>query len=120
VRETKRGDAAMSNETYEGWTNYETWCVKLWLDNDQGTYEEVRGITRDITSDIDENGSPSEHWTTEQAKRFVLADALKDYVEELNADALDGASMATDLLGAALASVNWQEIADNILSDWDD
>ena len=26
--------------TYNGWTNYETWNVALWIDNERGTYEE--------------------------------------------------------------------------------
>lgn len=32
------------NETkgYNGWTNYETWCVSLWLDNDSGSYDHWR------------------------------------------------------------------------------
>ena len=30
------GDKAMS---YNGWTNYETWNVALWLDNDYESYE---------------------------------------------------------------------------------
>ena len=29
----------MNNEkTYNGWTNYETWAVGLWIDNEQGSY----------------------------------------------------------------------------------
>lgn len=28
--------------SYNGWKNYETWNVALWLDNDQGTYNETR------------------------------------------------------------------------------
>ena len=30
----------MSNDTkgYNGWTNYETWRVHLWLSNDEGSY----------------------------------------------------------------------------------
>jgi hypothetical protein len=31
----------MCNE-YNGWSNYQTWNVMLWLDNDQGSYYLVR------------------------------------------------------------------------------
>ena len=33
------GDKAMS---YNGWTNYETWNVALWLDNDYESYQLAR------------------------------------------------------------------------------
>ena len=41
--------------------------------------------------------------------RFDLADKLKDQVGESMPDL--GASLAADLLGAALSEVNWNEIA---------
>ena len=29
-------------KTYNGWTNYETWNVALWMDNDYGNYLKAR------------------------------------------------------------------------------
>ena len=26
---------------YSGWSNYETWCVILWMNGDQGYYEQL-------------------------------------------------------------------------------
>ena len=32
--------------SYNGWTNYETWAVALWIDNEQATYQTAREIVR--------------------------------------------------------------------------
>jgi len=33
-----------TDETYNGWTNWDTWCTFLWLSNDESTYNEGKGI----------------------------------------------------------------------------
>ena len=82
----------MSN-TYNGWTNYETWLTALWIDNEPGTYEERRDMARHARSEHN------------------LADDLKVWVGEMAPDL--GASLWADLIGAALSEVNWDEIAAN-------
>lgn len=35
----------MKDKTYNGWKNWETWNVALWLGNDQSLYEIAIGFT---------------------------------------------------------------------------
>jgi len=77
--------------SYNGWSNYETWNVSLWIDNEPSTYEEARDMARQARSEGD------------------LARALKDWVQDMAPDL--GASMFSDLLSAALGEVDWYEIA---------
>ena len=108
--------AIETEKTYNGWTNYETWAVKLWIDNEQASQDYWRSAARYCRSTAtDPNGEHSEVWTAEEEARYTLADRLK---QEMNDAAPDlGASLWTDLLRAALSEVNWTEIAQKILED---
>ena len=77
--------------SHNGWTNYETWVTNLWIDGDEYVTEIA-------------NGS-GEVW--------ARVEALKEYVSEsyLGDDAV--ASLATDLLNAAMSEVNWREIVES-------
>ncbi len=45
----------MTNDTYNGWTNYGTWNVNLWVDNDEYVYlaklEMLRKRRRPVTGE---------------------------------------------------------------------
>jgi len=109
-----------NENTYNGWTNYETWVTALWLDNDQASYAYWRAVACECRREAGRtNQAVSGLWTEEQAARYLLADQLKAEVTE-GTPVTGEASLYADLLGAALSAVNWYEIANHYLADLDD
>ena len=98
---------------YNGWTNYETWVVKLWIDNDAGSYEYWREETRAAINEA-EAGTVL---TKQEAARYDLAGRLQSSHEDSRPAEVCGASLWTDLLSAALSEVNWSEIAASLIED---
>ncbi len=98
----------MSNDTtYNGWANYETWLVKVWMDNDQGSQEYWADLTKQL---VDAEN-------TTQDILIVLCDELKTQHE---GDLPDLEGFAADLLNAAMSAVNWREIALSLVEDSQD
>lgn len=93
-------------DKYNGWTNYETWCVNLWLTNDEGSYN---GWTEQAQTAFDGATDRGIGISRTEQAMIDLADCLKDEITE-QAPELE-ASMYSDLLNAALSEVNWYEIA---------
>ena len=97
----------MQHKEYNGWANYETWCVNLWMDNSEGDQEYWKDIAEDLQSDADD--------TDDLINR--LADAIKEWHEDN--DPTGNSGVYADLMGAALSEVNWRDIAEHIVEDND-
>ena len=100
----------MTEKGYNGWTNYETWAYKLWMDNDRGEYDYWREETQGAWA----RARAEDHFTRSQAARYVLAEHLKSYAED-NQPPVDGAY--GDLLSASIDRIDWPEIAHSLLDD---
>ena len=100
---------------YQGWTNYETWACKLWMDNDQGTQEYFHKMRDRI---LRHPTYQNEFMPKESRKVHELAEALKAEHEE-QAERFMGnqASFFADIFNAALSSVNWHEIAESLIEE---
>lgn len=100
--------------SYQGWSNYETWAVKLWLDNEEPAYRYWNETTREVWEGADGDSSKDK---SEDA-RITLAERLKSEIEDSAPDL--GGSLWGDLLTAAMGEVDWFEIADAFLGDMDE
>lgn len=89
----------MDEKRYNGWKNYFTWAVNLWLTNEEGTYNYINELAKQAKRE----GNPA----------GALADMIKDVLTD-NAPELP-ASVYSDLLGAALERVDYYEIAETWL-----
>jgi len=87
---------------YNGWTNYETWAVSFWLDNELDSYYWLRELVQGEGKDYD---------------KAELAELLKERVSYDCNPLIDTATMYTDLLNEALSEVNWIEIIESAMED---
>jgi hypothetical protein len=98
---------------YNGWKNYETWNVALWIDNEQSTYQ----MRQEWAEDAYHEATADQTLSRKERAAMSLSVTIKDWVEENNPLAKD-ASMYSDLLGAAIGEVDWHEIASNWLEEF--
>ena len=101
----------ISNETYNGWTNRETWLAILHIDNDQ----EAQSNWRVEAEEIWENAEADEHFTRYENAWLYLAEKLEEQFDFCVPSSIEGKGMysllASDLLNTAIGQVEWREIA---------
>lgn len=91
----------MTNESYNGWTNYETWLVNLWIDNEPYWNECARNLAVD------------------ESEASELALLLKDMIEASGEQSgqLPETGLFADLINGALNVTNWREIASHLINE---
>ncbi len=109
---TLKGVAHLSGcRIHNGWKNYETWVVNLWISNDQASARYWDDNAREALEDAIERGNI--HGFTgslgepESYAKSSLARRLKDEIE----NQMPTEGLVSDLVGAALSEVDWYELA---------
>ena len=105
-------------DTYNGYTNFETWLVALHLDNDQASQEEwqeeARAALEVAREDLESvSDVPFDDERVRSDAVYILSGLLKEYIYD---ERPDPKGMYADLLNAALSVVNWTEIARNYIA----
>lgn len=96
------------SDGYNGWTNYETWCVNLWWNNDSGTQE----VLADLARGCWERAEASKFLSRSEVARQSLGEAIQEQVAEGMPEM--EASLYSDILRTALCDVNYREIANGV------
>lgn len=96
----------MNTDTYNGWTNRETWLVNLWLTNDGDAW--LTEMTDDAIAGCDGDRDDA---------IYTLSQTLEQQHDDALADIPGLSGVFSDLLTGALARVNWREIAEHCIDD---
>lgn len=84
--------------SYNGWTNHKTWNTALYFIQD-GQFDDYLS---DYVDDV-----------------YGLAQTIESEVREYVNNDLNGSGYVMDMIDAALGEVNWRELAETLLEDYE-
>ena len=90
---------------YNGWTNYETWCLNSWIDNDREWYRAIDGKAVGLVNDA----------LTKKQQIEILRSFIIDLVQE--DEPKIEVNFYSDVLNASIREVNFWEISTNIINE---
>ena len=106
--------------TYNGYTNYETWAVQLWIDNNESSSSYWRQVAMETYY---HQAVEQVHFSKVEDAICLLTEKLKgsynNQMESVLSEANVAGTVWADLLNASVCAVNFGEIAKNIMESID-
>jgi len=97
------------SDSYNGYANYKTWNVGLWIDNNEGLYNHVTEEALEFYRDNDDDDGQAAIDLAEWLESFFAEEeALKSEYQP---------SVHSDLLSHAWGMVDWHELADGYIGE---
>jgi hypothetical protein len=96
----------MKQDTYNGWTNYETWNAALWLSNDESSQD----LCNELAQHAYDRAEDKAPFSRTENAAFALADQIRGIFDEQASESPTLGWMA-DAVNTYLSEVNWHEIA---------
>jgi hypothetical protein len=93
--QSKKAQEDWETQEYQGWTNYATWAVALWINNEYEIYKQVQGVAAE--GDVQ---SLAEYIKSLSEDNFGVLEAFSDAINE-----------------ESISAVNWQEVAQDFLTE---
>lgn len=112
----------VSPDACEGYVNYLTFSVAVWLKNDRKLYDQCRAVALAVISDEEVASRAQEE--DERGSELVMADWLQQFVEILlqvdwreETANTDADRMFVQMAQAALGQVDWRELSEEWILD---
>jgi len=94
----------MTDQTYNGWTNWETWNFKLWIDNDEQSYKMVIEMAEDV-------------YRRNKGTITDLSKELESFADNMRCEIKVDTGFFADVCNSAIKLVNFYEIAESYLEE---
>lgn len=105
----------MTDETYNGWKNWETWNTNLWIANEEGWYNEAREIVARHTEEPEE-GETLEGGAIRTVDIYRAGKDLAEWWDE-TAGPENRSGPLADTWNACQSAVDWEEIAEGLAEE---
>ena len=97
----------IEDNTYNGWTNKETWLVNVWLNNDYDLYKHYISTLTEIVE---------KQSNVLYTNRLVI-DELKEIVWEIYREEHREFGLINDLIETSLNNVDWSILAEHYIEE---